>query len=249
MSRYFLEVAYSGKSYSGFQSQENANTIQAEVEKAFQVLQREKVSFTGSSRTDTGVHALQNFFHFDFHGDLHPHFIYKLNAILPFDIVAKAFYPVADNAHCRFDARSREYNYYIYHDKNPFHADRCFFYPYQLDRSLLDEAAGIFKEYTDFTAFSKKRTQVKTFTCHIMQSEWKAENDLLVYQVKADRFLRGMVKGMVGTMLLVGRRKLTLEQLRSVILKKDPAQVNFAVAAHGLFLKRVNFPFLPVHAT
>ncbi|HBB57564.1 MAG TPA: tRNA pseudouridine(38-40) synthase TruA, partial [Chitinophagaceae bacterium] len=141
MARYFLEVAYRGTAYSGFQSQENANTIQQEVEQAFRTLQRDAVVLTGSSRTDTGVHALQNFFHFDFESPLHPQFVYKINAILPSDIVVRSVKQVADDAHCRFDASSRVYEYFIYRSKDPFLEDRAWYFPYTLNREALQEAA------------------------------------------------------------------------------------------------------------
>lgn len=172
MSRYFLEIAYKGTAYSGFQAQDNANTIQAEVEKAFAVLQKEKVSMTGSSRTDAGVHAQQNFFHFDFYGIINPHFIYKINAILPSDIVVKSLKKVEDNAHCRFDAVSREYEYHIYRQKDPFLQDRAYYFPFKLDIEKLHDAAALIKEYNDFSSFSKRNTQVKTFNCNIIESKW-----------------------------------------------------------------------------
>jgi tRNA pseudouridine38-40 synthase len=166
MSRYFLELSYKGTAYSGFQSQQNTGkTIQAEVEKAFAVLQREEVVMTGSSRTDAGVHALQNFFHFDYEGEIHPQFLYKVNAILPDDIVVRKLMPVAPEAHCRFDAVSREYRYYVYRRKDPFLKDRAFYFPYRLSLEKMKKAAGVIKEYTDFTSFSKRNTQVKTFEC------------------------------------------------------------------------------------
>jgi len=143
MPRYFLEVSYKGTGYSGFQSQQNANTIQAEIEKAFQVLQKEKAILTGSSRTDAGVHALQNFFHFDFDKLLNPDLTYKMNAILPDDIVVNKLIPVAGEAHCRFDAISREYRYYIYRYKTPFLKDRAYYFPYKLNFDLMQSAAAI----------------------------------------------------------------------------------------------------------
>ena len=200
MSRYFLEVAYKGTNYSGFQSQHNANTIQAEIEKALSILFRlpslqseegQGLKLTGSSRTDAGVHALQNFFHFDFERDINPEFTYKMNAILPEDIVVKKLIPVAEDAHCRFDAVSRSYKYFIYRNKNPFLKDRAFYFPYKLDIELLHQAALIIKEYEDFTSFSKRNTQVKSFKCEIRESEWYREKDCLVFHVKSNRFLRG----------------------------------------------------------
>lgn len=241
MSRYFLEVSYKGTNYSGFQSQHNANTIQAEIEKAFKVIQKEKIIMTGSSRTDAGVHALQNFFHFDFEGHLNSDLAYKMNAILPEDIVGKQIIPVAEDAHCRFDALSREYKYYIYRHKNPFLKDIAFYYPYKLDIEILHQAAAIIKEYEDFTSFSKRNTQVKSFTCEIHESEWNLENDCLVYHVKAKRFLRGMVRALTATMLKVGQGKLSLNQFRDIIEAKDCTKASFAVPSQGLFLVSVAY--------
>lgn len=242
MPRYFLEVSYKGTHYSGFQTQHNANTIQAEIEKAFAVLQRHQTILTGSSRTDAGVHALQNFFHFDYEPVLHPHFVYKVNAILPDDIVVKSISPVIADAHCRFDAISREYNYYIYQQKNPFLKDRAFFFPYQLDIDKMQEAAAIVKEYTDFTSFSKRNTQVKSFDCNIIESKWLLQDNCLVYNVKGNRFLRGMVRALTATILKVGRNKLSLDEFRVIIQAKDCTKASFAVPAHGLFLMKVEYP-------
>src|SRR5258706_388407 len=241
MSRYFLEVSYKGTKYSGFQLQDNANTIQAEVEKAFAILQKEKVTMTGSSRTDAGVHALQNFFHFDFEGSIHPDFTYKMNAILPEDIVVKQLLQVSGDAHCRFDAVSREYQYYLYRYKDPFLKDRAFYFPYKLDIEKMQEAATLIKEYTDFSSFSKRNTQVKTFICTITESQWYWKDGCMVYQVRANRFLRGMVRALTATMLKVGRGKLSLEEFRKIIESRDCAKASFAVPAHGLFLAKVNF--------
>jgi tRNA pseudouridine38-40 synthase len=242
MSRYFLEVSYKGTAYSGFQSQQNTGkTIQAEVEKAFAVLQKEEVPMTGSSRTDAGVHALQNYFHFDYEGEIHPQFLYKVNAILPEDIVAKRLLPVNADAHCRFDALSREYRYYIYRRKDPFLQDRAFYFPYRLSIEKMQEAAGVLKNYTDFTSFSKRNTQVKTFECKILVSEWEVVGESLVYHVKANRFLRGMVRALTATMLKVGRGKLDMDGFRAVIESRDCTKASFAVPAWGLFLVGVEY--------
>ncbi len=239
MARYFLEVAYRGTAYSGFQSQENANTIQQEVEQAFRTLQRNAVVLTGSSRTDAGVHALQNFFHFDFESPLHPQFVYKINAILPSDIVVRSVKQVADDAHCRFDASSRVYEYFIYRSKDPFLEDRAWYFPYTLNMEALQEAAALLMRYHDFTSFSKRNTQVKTFECSIMESSWRQQQDCLVYRVRANRFLRGMVRALVATMLQVGRGTLSLEDFTAVIDAKDCTRASFAAPAHGLFLVEV----------
>ena len=242
MPRYFLEVSYKGTRYSGFQSQKNANTIQAEIEKAFEILQRNKIKITGSSRTDAGVRAMQNFFHFDFNKTINLHFIYKMNAILPDDIVIKKIIAFREDAHCRFDAVSREYKYYIYRQKDPFLKERAFFFPYKLDIEKLQQAALIVKEYEDFTSFSKRNTQAKTFICRIIESGWMLEDDCLVYHVKANRFLRGMVRSLTATMLKIGRGKLTLDEFRKIIEAKDCTKASFAVPSQGLILLSVNFP-------
>jgi len=242
MSRYFLEVAYDGTNYSGFQIQQNAKSIQSEVEKAFQILQRQNVSMIGSSRTDAGVHALQNFFHFDFEEKLSPHFVYKMNSILPNDIVIRKIVPVKPGSHCRFDAINREYKYFIYQQKNPFLKDRAFYFPYKLKIERMHEAAEIIKQHSDFTSFSKRNTQVKTFICRLFESKWEWEGDRLIFHVKANRFLRGMVRALVATMLKVGREKITIEQFKDIIEEKDCTKASFAAPAHGLFLIRVNYP-------
>jgi tRNA pseudouridine38-40 synthase len=241
MSRYFLEVSYKGTDYSGFQIQQNANSIQAEIEKALQILQKQKIVLTGSSRTDAGVHALQNFFHFDFEKAIDPHFVYRMNAILPADIVVQKLTPVKHQAHCRFDAISREYKYYIYRHKDPFLKDRAFYFPYKLDLQLMQDAAEAIKGYTDFSSFSKRNTQVKTFNCSIMESKWVLEEECLVFYVKADRFLRGMVRALVATMLKIGRGKMTISEFKNIIEAEDCSKASFAAPSRGLFLLRVNY--------
>jgi len=232
-----------GGRYSGFQSQHNANTVQAEIEKALEILRKEKTVLVGSSRTDTGVHALKNYFHFDTGIPLdRREVVYKLNAILPHDIAITGILPVAEDAHCRFDAVSREYKYFIYQKKDPFLCDRAYYYPYRLDRDRLREAAEMIKGFTDFTSFSKRNTQVKTFNCVISESEWVEEGGCFVYRVRANRFLRGMVRALTATMLKVGRLRMTLEEFRQIIEMKDCTQASFAVPAHGLFLVTVTYP-------
>ena len=250
MHRYFLEVAYKGTAYSGFQSQHNANSVQAEIEKAIEIIQKEKYTMTGSSRTDAGVHAHQNFFHFDTLIPIHQwnkieneiHFIYKVNAILPIDIVIKSIREVSLDFHCRFSAISREYNYYIYQQKNPFLNEIAYFFPYTIDLEKMQQAAAIIKEYTDFTSFCKRKTQVKSFICFIEESNWHLKDNTLIYNVKSNRFLRGMVRALVATMLKIGRGTISLNEFRSIIEAKDCTKASFAVPAHGLFLMKVNYP-------
>ena len=241
MQRYFLELAYKGTDFSGFQVQENANTIQQEVNRAMETLFRRPFELTGSSRTDAGVHARQNYFHFDSDTKIPASVVYNLNAILPGDITIKGIFPVNPDAHCRFDAIAREYRYYIYRQKDPFMADRGWLYSYPLDTGRLQEAAATIREYNDFSSFSKRNTQVKTFQCAISDSEWIEENDCLVYRVRGNRFLRGMVRGLVATMLKLGRGQLTLPELRDILAAKDCTRADFSAPPQGLFLMAVEY--------
>ena len=247
MPRYFIEVFYKGTNYSGFQIQQNANSIQAEIEIALNIFFKEKFSLTWSSRTDAGVHALSNYFHFDsdasviiFYERLNK-IIYNLNSILPADIVVKRIYRVADDAHCRFDAISREYKYYIYQQKDPFQADRAYYFPYKLDINLLNQAAASILAYQDFTSFSKRNTQVANFRCIISKSEWIREQSHLTYTVKANRFLRGMVRGLVGTMLKAGTGKISIGKFCEIIESRDCSSADFSTPAYGLFLIKVQY--------
>lgn len=253
MPRYFLELQYKGTRYSGFQEQRNANTVQAEVENAFTTVTRLGVSMTGSSRTDAGVHARQNYFHFDMEKPVAewdsmkdiPTLLYKMNAVLPDDIMVKGMEEVKDDAHCRFDAVAREYRYYIYREKDPFLKDRAYYFPYKLDIALMQRAAAVLKEYEDFTSFSKRNTQVKSFRCKIEVSEWYTADNMLVFHIRANRFLRGMVRALTATMLKLGRGKLSEADFRAIIEAKDCTRASFAVPPQGLFLEKVVFPQKP----
>lgn len=253
MPRYFLEVAYKGTRYSGFQVQENAITIQSEVEKAFNVIQGLKVSklsdngtmvdqvkFTGSSRTDAGVHALQNFFHFDFEAEVHPQLVYKMNAILPQDIVIKRLVRVSNTTHSRFDAISRRYVYRIHSFKDPFLHDRSFYFPYTLDYQILDQTAAYITEQTNFWGFSKTNTQVKNFVCQVQESFWSLNGSELIYTIESNRFLRGMVRLLTAAQLKVARNRISLGQFQDFFngIIKCP----YSVPAHGLYLLKVTYP-------
>lgn len=247
MFRYFIELAYKGTNYAGFQVQRNANTIQGEVEKAMKVYWRKEISLTGSSRTDAGVHAQQNYFQMDIDVDMPiavcEKAVYHLNAILPNDISIKKISKVANNHHCRFDAESRSYIYSIYQFKNPFLNETGFYYPYLLDVEKLQEAADTLKSYNDFESFAKKHNQAYTNICTLFESEWILnEHSVLHYHVRGNRFLRGMVRALVGTMLPVGRGQYSLDTFQKIIEGKDPSKANFATPAHGLCLKQVRFP-------
>lgn len=240
MSRYFLELAYRGTRFSGFQIQENATTVQSEVEKAFAILHRQPVIMTGSSRTDAGVHALQNYFHFDFPGAVHEQFLYKMNAILPSDIVIRNLYRMPAEAHSRFDALSRAYEYRVHRVKNPFREGLSLFYPYKLDLAAMSEAANSVLEQEDFFAFAKTNTQVKNFRCRITLSRWHVQQDELMYEIEGNRFLRGMVRLLTASQLRVGRGKMSLEEFKSLFGGRKKSGVS--VPAQGLFLKAVRYP-------
>jgi tRNA pseudouridine38-40 synthase len=255
MPRYFIEVFYRGTNFSGFQVQKNAVTIQSEAESALFTLFRQQFQLTGSSRTDAGVHAFQNYFHFDSEDELFhseetgngeksvEEILYSLNSILPADIVIKRIFEVPDKAHCRFDAISRHYKYYLYNKKNPFLKDTAYYYPYILAFEQLRQAAFIVLNTKEFAAFSKRNTQVVNFKCTLQKSEWIQENDLLVYSVVANRFLRGMVKGLVGTMLKVGTGKLSMDGFKKVIESRDCKNADFSPPSNGLFLVEVKFDY------
>ena len=243
INRYFLEVMYKGTGFSGFQEQKNTpDTIQEALQSAFATLTRQAVALTGSSRTDAGVHALQNFFHFDYDGSFHPHLRYKMNAILPDGITVTNIFAVPADAHCRFNAIARRYSYHIYRDKNPFLRDRAHYFPYPTNMALLQAAANHISGTHDFTAFSKRNTQVKTFTCTVTASQWMRLDGELIYRVEANRFLRGMVRGLTGTMLQAGRGKMSLDEFKAVLAGKDCRQADFSVPGHGLFLEAVVYP-------
>jgi len=246
--RYFLEVAYKGTNYAGFQIQQNANTIQAEVERALQICSRQTLKLTGASRTDAGVHAYQNYFHVDTEYELPASYLYNLNSLLPLDIVIKTITRVADDAHCRFHALVREYNYYINSSKNPFLNDTAWFYPYAVNIEALNIAAAAILKFTDFTSFSKKNAQNYTKLCSIMKSNWIKDNERLTYNVKSNRFLRGMVRGLVGTMMQVGREQISLSDFYSIVEAKDCTKANFSTPAKGLFLTTVEYPASILHS-
>jgi tRNA pseudouridine38-40 synthase len=239
--RYFIELSYKGTHYAGFQVQQNADTIQRQVENALYAFYRRQLVLTGSSRTDSGVHARQNYFQLDTDIAIADHHIYNINAILPKDIYIKRIFRVSDELHCRFHAVHRLYHYYISRTKNVFAQETSWFYPYQVDIDKLQETAALLMQYQDFTSFSKRNTQSFTKLCNILQSEWKQEGDKLVYIVKANRFLRGMVRALVATQLHVGRGKVSIEEFKTIIEAKNCARADFSAPAHGLFLEEVGF--------
>ncbi|MBK7762131.1 MAG: tRNA pseudouridine(38-40) synthase TruA [Bacteroidetes bacterium] len=242
MQRYFIEVQYKGTSFSGFQTQPNALTIQGEIDKALRIFLREEIQTTTSSRTDAGVHAHQNFLHFDTSVKIHQNHIYHINSILPSDIVVKNIYLMDAKDHARFDALSRVYTYHLLRRKNPFKREYTWFYPHEIQLEKLQEAAIQIVNRTDFTSFSKKNTDVLTFQCKIISASWVQTEDEIIFTVEANRYLRGMVRGLVATQLLVGRNKISIEEFNAIANSGDCEQADFSAPASGLFLERVNYP-------
>ena len=242
MKRYFIELSYDGAGFGGFQIQSNTVTIQGALEDALAIIYRQPIALTGASRTDAGVHALQNFFHFDTDVLIEPKHLYNLNSILPNSVVVHAIYKVPNDAHARFDAVKRSYIYRIHKAKNPFLEGRSWLYPYPTSTKVLQEAAAALLLYTDFESFSKKSTSVNTFECNISKALWVEEEQNLSFHIDANRFLRGMIRGLVGTMLQVGRGQLTMEQWHEIIRSKDAQRVDFSTPAHGLYLSGIKYP-------
>jgi len=240
--RYFLEVSYKGTHFYGFQIQSKGLTIQGELQKALQLYFREDIGLTGSSRTDAGVHALQNYFHFDFEREITAKNVYNLNAMLSEDIVVKSIRPVQENAHSRFDALAREYQYHIYFQKDPFQKETAWHYPFKMDDEKLRFAAEKLLGTHDFASFAKRNAQVFTHICTIHKAEWTVMPDGIRFNVAANRFLRGMVRALVATMLKVGRGSLSLEDFEQIIAAKDCTKADFSAPAKGLFLMNVQYP-------
>ncbi len=247
MPRYFIEVAYKGTNFKGFQTQQNATTIQGEINRALEILCKTTLTTTTSSRTDAGVHAHQNFLHVDTERPIPASFVYNINAILHADIQVKSMNPVQDNAHARFDALGRDYCYQIIFEKNPFKRETAWHMPYRIDIDLMNESAQKLLQYTQFESFSKRNTDVKTFDCRISQSLFQLQQKELVYNVSANRFLRGMVRALVGTLILVGRKKISPAQFEEIIVSRDCTRADFSAPAHGLFLERVHYPATLFH--
>lgn len=240
--RYFIEVAYNGLNYSGFQTQPNAPTIQGELERALFTVLRREVQLTGSSRTDAEVHALQNFFHFDTEEPVDPRRVYNINAVLPAGIAVNSLRRVHSGAHCRFDATSRCYTYRVYSRKDPFLYKRAYYFPYTVSLQQMQEAAAIVQSQTYFEHYSKRHAQVNTFNCTILESRWQLENGLLIYRVRANRFLRGMVRALAGTMLKTGTGRIGVSEFESSFQKSEPGVVDFSVPGYGLYLEEVSYP-------
>ena len=244
--RYFLELSYKGTAYHGWQLQENAHTVQAEINKALELVLQSKIETLGAGRTDTGVHARQFFAHFDYSGRIPENAIHQLNGILPGDIIAIRIIPVKLNANARFDATKRTYEYWIYRNKNPFLREYACFFPFDLDMSRMNEAAELLLKQEDFKCFAKSNSQVKTTLCQVFSAGWKvsANGDLgekIVFEISANRFLRNMVRAIVGTLLKVGKCEISLEDFRQILINGKRTAAGVSVPANGLYLTAVEY--------
>jgi tRNA pseudouridine38-40 synthase len=245
--RYFIELSFVGTHYHGWQIQKNAHSVQAELNAALSTLLQEEIATLGAGRTDTGVHAKQFFAHFDSikHGTKEEltRWAFQLNCMLPKDIAILRIFPVDTDAHARFDAVSRTYKYVITQKKDPFMEEfACYLYG-PLDMKKMNEAAATLKNYTDFSCFSKSRTQVKTNECTITHAEWKLDkNKQLIFTITANRFLRNMVRAIVGTLVDIGQGKLEIEDLHRIIEGKKRSAAGESMPACGLYLMEIKYP-------
>lgn len=248
MGRFFIHLAYHGGNFCGWQTQPGLPTVQQTLEGALSTLLRQPIAVVGCGRTDTGVHASDFYAHFDLNetnasmalNDL----VFKLNNFLPPDIAIFDIFPVADNAHARFDATARTYQYHVSDRRLPFRQGqycRIFFRP---DLDKMNEAARVLMEYDDFTSFAKLHTQVKTNICHLSKAHWDVVGEEWIFTIRSNRFLRNMVRSVTGTLLDVGRGKLSIEGLREVVEKKNRCAAGVSMPACGLFLTKVEYPIL-----
>ena len=243
--RYFIEFSYHGKNYFGYQIQPREISVQEELEKALSTILREEIKTTGAGRTDTGVHAKKMFAHFDTEQILDENLPHKLNSFLPPDISVKTIFKVKDDFHARFDATFRTYEYYISLDKNPFTQDSSWqIWKRNLDIDKMNEACKIFFEFEYFTSFAKLHTDNKTNNCKIYKAFWEQDGTELKFTISADRFLRNMVRSIVGTMVEIGNGKLQSEDLRKIIAEKNRNSAGTSAPPQGLFLVDVGYDFV-----
>lgn len=257
--RYFIELSYFGKPYHGWQKQPNAVTVQQTLEEALTTLLREPIKIMGAGRTDTGVHASQMYAHADIEeiafakagsGQFYDKenlnyiktFTHKLNNFLPRSIAIQSIFPVAENAHTRFDATARTYRYRISKNKNPFTAEASYYCKYNLDLDAMKEASAILLEYNDFECFSKSKTEVNNYLCTLTEARWEEREGELHFVITANRFLRNMVRAIVGTLIIIGREKQLPQWMHQVIKEKNRSIAGASAPAHGLYLERVKYP-------
>lgn len=243
--RYFIKLAYNGTAYHGWQIQPNAASVQETLNKAFSVLLNSEINLMGAGRTDTGVHAREMYAHFDFENPFDiPKLVHKLNSFLPKDIVIYQIFPVENEAHTRFDATKRTYEYHIHLFKDAFLQDQSWHFTQNLDVDLMNDAAKLLLNHTDFQSFSKVNTDVNTFDSTIFEAYWTKEGNKLIFTISANRFLRNMVRSIVGTLVNIGLHKITLADFNAIIESKSRNKAGFSVPAHGLYLTKIEYPYL-----
>ena len=242
--RYFITFSYFGKAYHGWQRQPNALSVQQLMEEAFSTLLRKEVSLTAAGRTDAGVHAKKMVAHMDLDaGTELSDLVHRANSFLPEDIALRSICQVAEHAHARFDAVERSYEYWIVQQKNPFYKDTAYYLRHPLDLEAMNEVSQLLLEFQDFECFSKSNTDVKTFLCDIKMAKWTRTKEKIIFEITADRFLRNMVRAIVGTMLEVGQGKISTEDVKLIIKSKDRSQAGVSVPAKGLYLTEVLYPY------
>ena len=244
--RYFIELSYDGAAYCGWQRQPDAPTVQQTLEQALSTLLRESIEVVGAGRTDTGVNASYYVAHFDYEKEVEDcaKLVYKLNLILPHDVAVVTVQKVRESAHARFDAVEREYTYYISQRKNPFRRYSAWQYYVPLDVERMNEAAKKLLEYDDFTSFAKLNSNNKTNICHVVRADWRRDADdeqLLIFTIRADRFLRNMIRAIVGTLVDVGRGRYTVEDFERILHSRDLSLSSSGAPAVGLFLSDVKY--------
>lgn len=242
--RYFISLSYKGTAYHGWQKQQNALSVQEVLQSALSKMLRTETEVVGAGRTDTGVHSSFYIAHLDYHGDRNitsQNFIYHLNAVLPKDIAISAIEQVAPDMHARFSAVEREYKYYITTVKDPFKIETAFYYSAPLDVEQMNEAAAMLLTYDDFTSFAKLHTDTKTNICDVREAHFERNGATIVFTIRADRFLRNMVRAIVGSLLDVGKGNITPADFRAIIEAKDRSKASSSAYAHGLFLTNVTY--------
>lgn len=243
--RYFIELSYDGTDYHGWQLQPNGITVQECLDKALSTYFRQQITSLGCGRTDAGVHATQFYAHFeliDFPENEVGNAVGSINALLPYSIAVKRIFAVWNEAHARFDATARAYEYHIHFSKDPFKIDRSWLYKGELDVAKMNKAANLLLDFTDFSCFSKSNTQAFTNNCKLTKAGFKIENDALVFTIQADRFLRNMVRAIVGTMILVGKNDIEVGEVAKIIASKNRSNAGQSVPACGLYLVKVEYP-------
>ncbi len=240
--RYFIELSYDGSPFVGWQRQPTGDSVQSCLEDALKTLLQKPISVVGAGRTDAGVHARQLFAHVDLDDQVDQNLKFRLNKLLPKEVAVNSILAVRDDAHARFDATGRRYSYHITTQKDPFLEKRSYYFSKSLDIELMNQAATVMLDHDDFKCFSKSRTDVKTYLCDIQEAYWEQNGSDLVFFIQANRFLRNMVRAIVGTLIEVGLKKISIDDFKSILQSRDRSKAGYSVPAHGLYLEKVYYP-------